>query len=392
MLKKFWKVEIMLGNKAKSHSPHLVDVYKNSIDGLTDINQDNRTDNFRLRDVASSIMKDERICKCGKVPTGSKVKIFKHLESGKAHFSGLQTCGSVWSCPVCSSKISERRRLEISKAVKSWVASGGEVLLVTFTFPHSRDDNLKDLLLKQSEASKKFKGRSSYSKHLRSFYGIKGTIRSLETTFSNENGWHPHLHELWFVDRGFSILQLRNYVYDAWSRACVDSGLDCPSLKNGVDIRSGDFASAYVAKWGLSYEISKSHIKKGKSKKSKTPFQMLDEYDKGDFRLGSLFREYAEAFKGKRQLFWSRGLKDYFDIDKKSDTEILSEQVEKCKELIEICYSDWLKIVDFKLQSYILSLAELRDRQEVYNFLAIVRKCPPPDLLNNKQLQFLKSA
>ena len=264
--------------------------------------------------------------------------------------------------------------------------------MVTLTFPHSRDDNLKDLLLKQSEASKKFKGRSAYSKHLRSFYGIKGTIRSLETTYSEANGWHPHLHELWFVNRGFSIVQLRNYVYDAWSRACKDSGLDLPSIANGVDIRSGDFAANYVAKWGLDYEIAKSHIKKGKGKKSKTPFQFLDEYDNGDMQAGALFREYAEAFKGKRQLFWSRGLKEFFDIEAKTDKEVLEEQLRKAKLVMHIKRSDWLNVVKHKAQAYILTLAELRTKHDICIFLEQLKHAPPPDLRKRSQLQLLKSA
>ena len=382
---------IMLGNKAKSHRPHTIDIFKDSIDGLTDISQDNRTDNFRLRDIAATILHDQRICKCGKKPTSSKVKVLKHVDTGKAHFSGLQTCGSVWSCPSCSSKISEKRRLEISTAVDAWIAKGGEVLLVTLTFPHSKEDNLKDLLSKQSEASKKFKGRSAYSKHLRSLYGIKGTIRSLETTHSEANGWHPHLHELWFVDRGFSIVNLRRYVYAAWSQACIDSGLERPSIANGVDICSGDFAASYVAKWGLDYEIAKAHIKKGKAKTSKTPFQFLDEYDQGNHRAGALFREYADAFKGKRQLFWSRGLKAFFNIEQKSDKELLEEQIEQAKEIITIHYADWMNVVKHKAQAYILSLAELRTKHQIYEFLQQLKVARPPDMRNDAPMQ-LRSA
>jgi hypothetical protein len=92
---------MILGNKAKSHSPHIIDIYKESINDLTDNSQDNRTDNFRLHNIAGSILHDPRICKCGKKPTSSKVKVLKHLDTGKAHYSGLQTCGSVWSCPNC---------------------------------------------------------------------------------------------------------------------------------------------------------------------------------------------------------------------------------------------------------------------------------------------------
>lgn len=382
----------MLGNKAKSHSTHIIDIYKDSINGLTDSSQDNRSDNFRLRDIAANILTGERICKCGKKPTSSKVKVLKHLDTGKAHFSGLQTCGSVWSCPSCSSKISERRRLEISQAVDKWINSGGEILLVTLTFPHQRGDNLKDLLKKQADASKKFKGRSAYSKHLRSFYGIKGTIRSLETTYSNANGWHPHIHELWFVDRGFSIVQLRNYVYDAWSQACVDSDLERPSIANGVDIRSGDFATNYVAKWGLDYELAKAHVKKGKRKASKSPFELLDEYEAGNQYAGALFKEYAHAFKGKRQLFWSRGLKAFFDIESKTDKQILEEQVEAAKEVITIHYSDWLNVVKHKAQAYVLALAELRTKHQIYDFLHKLKHAPPPNLHNRVHLQLLRSA
>ncbi len=381
---------MLLGNKAKSTTPHIIGSYKLSIDGLSDISQYNRVNNFRLRDVAGSILHEQRICKCGKIPTASKVKVLKHTETGKAHFSGLQTCGSVWVCPVCSSKVSECRRLEIQNAIEQWKNQGGDVILVTLTFPHSKNDNLKEMLLKQSKASKMFKSRKAYSKHLKAFYGIKGTIRSLETTYSEANGWHPHLHELWFTTREFSLLRLKNYIYDAWSRACVDSGLGLPSVKNGVDVRCGDYASQYVTKWGLDYEIAKAHIKKGKGKKSKTPFQFLDDFDNGDMRSGILFREYANAFKGKRQLFWSHGLKAFFDIDVKSDKEILKEQVEKSKEIITINYIDWLNVVKHKSQAYILTLVELRTKYDVEKFIMQL-KCRPPDLLNVKRMQLLRS-
>lgn len=358
----------------------MVGAFKDSIDGLTDVSQDNRINNFKLRDVAGSIMNDQRVCKCGKVPTASNVKVNRHISSSKAHYSGLQTCGSVWTCPVCASKTSEKRRLEISDGTGQWIKMGGEVLLVTLTFPHSKEDSLEELLAKQAVASKYFKGRSAYSKHMRRDYGIKGTIRSLETTHSEANGWHPHLHELWFVDRGFSIVKLRKQVFEAWSRACVDAGLGCPSAANGVDIKSGDFAANYVAKWGLDYEIAKAHIKKGKGKISKTPFQLLDEYDQGDNRAGALFREYAEAFKGKRQLFWSRGLKDFFGIDHKTDQELLDEQVEEVVEVLTIGYKDWMHILRHKAQAYILTLAELRTKYEVYRFIEELKNTQPCEM------------
>ena len=117
----------MLGNKAKTSeaynrrsvinsNPSIV-AFKDSIDSLTDASQDNLINNFELRDTAASIMTDQRVFKCGKVPTSSNVEVLGYVNTDKTHYSGLQSCGSVWACPVCASKISERRRLEVSKGI-----------------------------------------------------------------------------------------------------------------------------------------------------------------------------------------------------------------------------------------------------------------------------------
>ena len=56
--------------------------------------------------------------------------------------------------------------------------------------------------------------------------------------------------------------------------------------------------------------MTKGHIKKGKTD-SKTPFDLLRDYAEGDENAGKLFRIYFEAFKGTRQLNWSKGLKTF---------------------------------------------------------------------------------
>ncbi|MBT6914432.1 MAG: protein rep, partial [Candidatus Marinimicrobia bacterium] len=388
---------IMLGNKAKTSeaynrrsvinsNPSIV-AFKDSIDSLTDASQDNLINNFELRDTAASIMTDQRVFKCGKVPTSSNVEVLGYVNTDKTHYSGLQSCGSVWACPVCASKISERRRLEVSKGIDESYDMGLEALLITLTFPHSRTDNLKELLRKQSLASRLFKERAAY-KRMRKEYGIKGTIRALETTHSNANGWHPHLHELWFIDRGFSISMLRKKLHEAWSRACVDAGLERPSLANGVDVRAGDFAADYVSKWGMDCEIAKAHVKKGKKGESRSPFQMLADYKQGDMQAGALFREYAEAFKGKRQLVWSKGLKALFGIEQKSDKEVLDECKEKAIHKLSINRADWSAVVRHNAQAYVLILAGLRSKREVYQFIDQLRRTGAPGEGGNPSEQF----
>ena len=53
-----------------------------------------------------------------------------------------------------------------------------------------------------------------------------------------------------------------------------------------------------------------------------------------DSNYGTLFQEFALAFKGSRQLMWSRGLKNLLLIADKTD-EQLSDETEK--DSIELC-------------------------------------------------------
>ena len=80
-----------------------------------------------------------------------------------------------------------------------------------------------------------------------------------------------------------------------------------PSLENGVDVKKGKRLTDYVAKWGLEDEMTKGHTKKGKEG-GLTPFDLLRQ-SVDNPQYSHLFRQFADAFKGKQQLHWTRGLK-----------------------------------------------------------------------------------
>lgn len=88
------------------------------------------------------------------------------------------------------------------------------------------------------------------------------------------------------------------------ARCLQKSGMKIPSLENGVQVQDADYADRYVSKWGLEEEITKGHVKKGRED-SLTPFDILRQSE-DDPHYGKLFRQYADAFKGKRQLVWSK--------------------------------------------------------------------------------------
>jgi hypothetical protein len=59
---------------------------------------------------------------CGVVPIGTEVEV--RIKDDSAYYCGLETCGNVWLCPVCSAKIHHRRADELRAALASWEAAG----------------------------------------------------------------------------------------------------------------------------------------------------------------------------------------------------------------------------------------------------------------------------
>ncbi|HEI9846931.1 TPA: hypothetical protein SLN72_003958, partial [Morganella morganii] len=77
-----------------------------------------RAERFALKSVVNRLLPTSRTSKCcrWRVPKQA-LQVHRSTEHGKAFFSGLQVCASVWACPVCAAKISERRRAELVTAV-----------------------------------------------------------------------------------------------------------------------------------------------------------------------------------------------------------------------------------------------------------------------------------
>ncbi|MYX75075.1 protein rep, partial [Streptomyces sp. SID3915] len=112
---------------------------------------------------------------------------------------GLNRCASVWACPVCEAVIRGVRASDADKAITEHVRRGGMVLFVTFTVRHWSNHDLEDLIRVQVREVWKglLQGRKwarSEAGNLRNRLGVVGTIRVIEVTVGQVNGWHPHLH------------------------------------------------------------------------------------------------------------------------------------------------------------------------------------------------------
>ena len=363
--------------------------------------QESRAERYELQATARDLLlwkgKEQKLhypanyhqtAKCLHTRIAPDVQVHKSHEHDKAFFGGLVVCGRVWTCPVCAAKIQERRRLEIAQAFDHAYATGRKVVMVTFTFPHYANDRLADLLAKQADAFKRLRQGAPW-KRLKDKYAYGGLIRSLEVTLG-ESGWHPHTHEAWLVGANINAYALRNEVARRWVAMCKKAGL-APNtarkmaafLRHSVKITDNCRASEYLAKqddsrnhqrgWGADRELAKSNSKTARSIKGFHPFALLREHADGSESrkdAGSKFLEYAEAMRGKAQIFWSKGLKDEVGIAEKTDEQLALEQEDKADLLALLTPHHWRLILRNKARAEILNIAESQGKAGIQRWLA----------------------
>ena len=323
---------------------------------------------YQMQSAAKHILPRNRVGLClrHQIERYGDVSLFKHRSTQKAFYGGLMVCGSVWVCPVCAAKISERRRAELKIAFDSHLDQGGYCTMVTLTFSHSARDKLEELLLALGKAVNKFRSGKRYN-NFRQEIGLIGSIRAFEITYG-VNGWHPHIHLLLMHSKEIDPWDrddVSDKLYSMWEGACAKNGLST-SYEHGLKIDDAAEASQYIGKWGdimdkpwgTDSEMTKANIKKGRAG-SMTPFDFLRaEIEDGDLQYEDKFREYAAATKTKRQLVWSPGLKARYLIEEKSDEEVATEKVEEADLLGLLDWQEWRYIVRNNLRVELLQEVE----------------------------------
>jgi hypothetical protein len=340
---------------------------------------------YMLQAAARDLLPKSITAKCMRVKRSKElVQVWKSKEHKKAHYVGLVTCGSVWACPVCAAKISERRRIEVKQPMDAHKAAGGCVNLLTLTCPHQRTDDLVVLLPKQAKALNRFWSDRT-TKAILAEMGTVGQIRAAEVTHGRlspyNNGWHPHYHIMMFQGVGvdlsrFDQAQMMDWqvrLYLQWAKACKAAGLGEPSFAHGLKLDGGDKAEKYMTKWGLEHELTKGHIKKAIS--GETPFDLLRAYlaDRTDKQAAALFIQYANAFKGKRQLHWSKGLKKRYAVTDKTDIELATSAEDKCSFLADITDPQWADVLAVKGRGVALQVAAAGGRDALAVYLESIK-------------------
>ncbi len=396
---------------------------------------------LRSQKVDGHYLQRKRVAFCRTVRTAPTVQLIERTSedgTGRLVLSGVTTCGSVHSCPQCAAAIMTRRGAEVSEALD---AHRHHAALVTLTIRHHAGIPLAVLRVLLSRAySEMFAGNGGQK--LKAALGLVGHVRAAEQTYG-DNGWHPHLHALWFLggapEEGWEelvtkrwltvVAQIYRRLWDVCSRARHSSAEDCeskreyyarhvgsayaqvgsvraglirfgdrlkamggleavlPSEEHAVRselVRSDEHAATYLTKMGL--ELT-GILNKEAQGESMTSWQIAQRAAAGDEDCARLWREHSFAMKGARQLTWSRGLRDYLGLEpERSDEELAREEEleesEVDRPLANVRGDMWDICARQQGQLWVAYLYEAYESGELFrNFDGPERRVrPPPDI------------
>jgi hypothetical protein len=261
---------------------------------------------------------NEAVCSCGRRATSHTVTANLN-EEGRARFGGVQTCGSVWMCPVCHHAIMSGRREEIAAGGDDFIKEypAGAAYLGTFTLRHRKFDDAKETRKAVLASWRRMLTGKPWQAAAKR-YGCVMWVRSLEVTFG-DSGWHPHIHAVFFVkdpdgvdEDGVVIPGARaeafgTWLFERWATMVAREGYGKCSFNawSWERAASRDAVTGYLTKGGFDSELTGAGVKKA-AVGHYTPWQLLD---KGDPASLKIFHEYALAFKGARCITFSRGFR-----------------------------------------------------------------------------------
>lgn len=330
----------------------------------------NRLMRWQRQSVSRKLLPHERVAKCYRVRVREFVDVLKSVKHKRAHYGGLSTCGSVWSCPVCTAKITERRRIELQAAIDKAAEMGFHFFMATFTLQHTKADHLEAVRECLTDALRKTKSGRWY-KDFEEKFEIVGNVTGSEVTYGAEYGWHFHKHTIFFTRQPVDETRAKQ-IKESLS---LQYGLKLKKSKryahpiHGVDVRAADrdvaqYVSKYgqeknESKWSMAAEMTKPASKSAlKNGDHFAAFELLDLYLHGEGKAGPLFQEYAATMKGTRQLRWSSGLRELFKLDAEiTDEELAAVQDDDAALFAQLTIAQWRKVLKAEKRGQILEVA-----------------------------------
>ena len=364
-----------------------------------------RSARFADRKTLSQITTQERHRGCGRwfIPKQHVTLRLKHEPSTRAHFAGVQLCGRIWSCPVCSPRIRQARAVDADASATTSLElyGSGTVLLLTLTLPHDAGERLAEVLGATRRAFSALVAGRAWQEDKKA-YGLAHYIRAHDVTVG-PNGWHPHIHILLFAHRALpdaALEALRLRLFDRWAHSVETLDRRAPSYQHGVTLeaaRNRNDVARYICQvvtgpegsssWGVAMELARTDLKVSQHPGHRTPWQVLADFgDRHSLRDRALWQEYERATKGVKAIRWSNGLRKAVRLDAElTDEQIVMEEIGG-----EVVHTfgreEWRHVRDARgfysvsATSELLEMAELDGAAAVRNYLAKLHQRDALDL------------
>lgn len=316
---------------------------------------------------------------CMVTPVAGSVRIQVDGRTGRGHVSGVKRCRSPWACPVCAPTIRQRRAHELTELVERAQGVGHTCVLVTFTMPHKAGEALADTLGLIGDAWRRmWSGR--WAQHFKADNQVVGSVRSLEVTWSEANGWHPHWHAVLFLEADERsvdecLVELWIALHRRWCDSVEAVGARRPSAKNGTDVelvRDAEQVGDYVADaggWSIGAELACQPVKMGRGD-SLTPFALLGAAAVwGDADARDLWLEYERATAGRHAIQCSPGLMAFYGVTEVTDEDAAAPEAEHVVASVEVDVMDWVALVELHAADrYVMAVEQ-----------AVADGYPPPE-------------
>lgn len=321
---------------------------------------------------ANSTLPSVRCCGRAPVPAGDGVNVALDVR-GRATARGVQSCGSVWACSLCSARTWAKRARQLRHLLCATEAAGFSVGFVTLTMRHHRGLRLDHLWDAMAPALEDALGTGSRMvRRVRNDLGVLGVARRIEATWSEENGWNLHVHLLVFAESGDQpgFETLAAAMFDAWRSRLAKKGLAAPNRAHGVHVklldlsRSEEEIAAYVTAAGSFQSALALSKRAGDSARhgNRTTWQLLLDAQSGDRQAARLWAEWEQASKGRRA----------WDCRSPRLRQLAKEHVEQSEEavpppepIVHMTKAEWTDVCEAHDAARLLATAEAEYRHVV---------------------------
>lgn len=280
-------------------------------------------------------------------------------QQSEAKITQVQTCGCVWSCPVCVATVMLEKAELVLKALK-WAEKSNLIpVMVTLTAQHNIYMKLSDFSAKVKKSYQLFTNRRKWRK-FKELFGVAHHISNVEVTYGS-HGWHYHKHLILFLDK--NVLSQAN-PYDKIQEFLQRDWLDCLQKnqltgKDGIALQVSthhNIGEKYLSKMGIKFDEKNLvyEVTSAETKSSVTVFDLLKRSYYGDTAAGALYLEFVETMTGENFMTCSHGLHDLID-----DIELEKEEIDK-PEIVDWMWftpKAWYIVKKAKIYHEILDIA-----------------------------------